>query len=225
VSICSLCSEYLASRGITDETIKTHGLELTELCAFPPETVKERLGRKLPKDVNEVIWVPVPDANGNIVSWIARPLPTIADGPKFICPVGSDGPPYIPRDTYKLKNGKPIVLTEGAIKVFACLQAGVDAIGLNGVWGAGIEDSNEYVVIRGDLQEALDWRGRKVCLAFDADWAVNPKVRQALFRLFFIMSASGADVFQLCTWALDQGKGIDDYWSFQNLGDVTAFKK
>ena len=101
----SLWSEYLSSRGITDETIKTHGWECVELCGFPTETVKERLGRRLPKSVNEVIWIPIPNAEGVIKSWIARPLPNIAEEPKFSCPVGSSGPPYVPRTTYKLANG------------------------------------------------------------------------------------------------------------------------
>jgi hypothetical protein len=210
----SLCTEYLASRGITDETIKTYGLECVDVCGFSAETVRERLGRKLPDGVNEVIWIPIFNAEGAVISWIARPLPNIADEPKFICPIGSGGPPYIPRGTYKLKNGKPLIITEGPIKVYACLQAGVDAIGLNGVWGASIKNSSDPAVIRADLQEALEWCGRKVYLGFDADWTVNPKVRQALFRLFFIMSVSGAEVFQL-TWDMTEGKGIDDYLANQ----------
>jgi len=57
----------------------------------------------------------------------------------------------------------------------------------------------------------VDWRGRKVYLGFDADQTIKPDVRQALFRLFFILSASGAEIFQLSTWDLAEGKGIDDY--------------
>jgi hypothetical protein len=207
----SLCAEYLATRGITDETIKAYGLECVDVCEFPAETVKERLGRHLPKGVNEVIFFPIPNAEGTIVNWIARILPNIEGEPKFICPVGSSGVPFIPHSTYKLKNGKPLIITESPIKVLPCLQAGFDAIGLNGVYGASVKNADGLAVIRADLQEALEWRGRKVCLAFDADWAVNPDLRQAMFRLYFIMSVSGAEVFQLCTWDLADGKGIDDY--------------
>src|SRR5215471_5265808 len=102
-----LCQNYLAVRGITDETVKLHGLELDDrLNGLPSETVKKRLGRSLPKSVNEVIWIPIYDATGNVVSWIARILPEIANLGKFLCPVGSGGSPYIPRNVYKLAYGK-----------------------------------------------------------------------------------------------------------------------
>jgi hypothetical protein len=207
----SLCTEYLAARGITDETVKLYSWECVEVCGFSVETVKERLGRKLPKGVNEVIWFPITDKDGAIICWIARILPNIDDEPKFICAVGSGGPPFIARATYKLKNGRPVIVTESPVKAAVCLQAGFDAIGLNGVWCASVENSNGYVVMRADLQEALEWRGRQVYLGFDADWTVNHKVRQAMFRLFFVLSVQGAEVFQLCTWDLAEGKGIDDY--------------
>jgi hypothetical protein len=210
----SLCAEYLATRGITDETIKAYGLECVDVCEFPTDIVKERLGRKLPNGVNEVIFFPITNKEGTIVSWIARILPTITDENgelRFLCPIGSGGVPYITRFTYKLKHGKPIIITEGAPKVLVCLQAGIDAIGLNGVYGASVKNSDDLAVIRADLQEALEWRGRKAYLGFDADWTIKPDVRQAMFRLFFILSVSGAEVFQLCTWDLAEGKGIDDY--------------
>jgi putative DNA primase/helicase len=205
-----LCEEYLASRGITDESIKTYGLECVDVCAFPADTIKQRLGRKLPEGVNELIWFPLLNGKREITSWIARLLPNIEGEPKFLCSFGNGGPPFIPPEVYKLKHGKPLILTESPIKVLPCLQAGVYAIGLNGVWCASVENADKLHVIRADLLEALDWRGRKVYLAFDADWTINPKVRHALFRLFFIMSVSGAEVFQL-TWDLNEGKGIDDY--------------
>jgi hypothetical protein len=135
----SLCAEYLATRGITDETVKTYGLECVDVCEFSADTVRERLVRKLPKGVNEVIRLPIPNKEGTIVSWIARILPNIDGEPKFICPVGSGGPPFIPRATHKLKNGTPLIITESPIKVLPCLQAGVDAIGLNGVYGASVK--------------------------------------------------------------------------------------
>ena len=66
-----LCEEYLASRGITDESIKTYGLECVDVCAFPADTIKQRLGRKLPEGVNELIWFPLLNGKREITSWIA----------------------------------------------------------------------------------------------------------------------------------------------------------
>jgi hypothetical protein len=60
-------------------------------------------------------------------------------------------------------NGKPIILTEGPIKALVCVQAGFDAIGINGVWGAGLKNSGGLYVqpnyrmpsIGGDAKFAL----------------------------------------------------------------------
>jgi hypothetical protein len=79
------------------------------------------------------------------------------------------------------------------------------------VWGAGIKNARDLVVIRAELYNALDWRGRKVYLTFDADCVTNPDVRRALFRLYFLLATCGAEVYQLTSWDIGQGKGIDDY--------------
>jgi hypothetical protein len=211
----SLCEEYLSARGITSETARIYGLELDEQIVS--RKVKERLGRKLPKGVNEVIWIPLSNRNGEVFSWIARPLPTIGDSPKFLCPVGSDGPPYIARSVYGLAHGLPIIITEGPVKALACIQAGVAAIGLNGVFGLGIKNNHELVVIRADIYQALEWTGRKVYLAFDADSSINPMVRRAMIRAYLLLSSIGvSSVYQLTSWDISEGKGIDDFLAGQN---------
>jgi hypothetical protein len=48
-------------------------------------------------------------------------------------------------------------------------------------------------------------------LAFDADQTTKSEVRHALIRLYLLLSKAGAEVYQLTTWHLEQGKGIDDY--------------
>jgi hypothetical protein len=202
-----LCQDYLSTRGITDETAKLYHLEFDDQVNL--KIVKARLGRGLPKSVVEVLWFPIYDAAGNLIAWLARPLPAVFGLPKFLCPAGSTGIPFVPQNVYGLAYGKPVIVSEGPVKALACIQAGVDAIGLNGVWGASVKNSRGLVVIGAELQNALDWRGRRVYLGFDSDWAINPQVRQALFRLFFLLSVSGAQVFQL-SWDPAQGKGIDD---------------
>jgi hypothetical protein len=208
-----LCRNYLSARGITDETVRVHGLELDDLLSAT--IIKSRLGRRLPKSVNELIWFPLPDAQRTVCSYIARILPDVnVNGQKFkfLCPKGSDGPPYIPKPVFGLKAGRPLVITEGPIKGLACVQAGLDAIGLNGVFGAGWQPTpQDKYRLRPDLAGALDWRGRKVYLAFDADASIKADVRHAMFRLFFLLSVVGAEVYQLTTWDVAHGNGIDDY--------------
>jgi uncharacterized protein DUF3854/uncharacterized protein DUF3631 len=208
-----LCLRYLAERGISLDTARIHGLEFDDRLSA--QTIKNRLGRSLPNSVNEILWFPIHDVAGAVVYWIARPLPTIPDL-KFIHPVGSNGKPFIPQSVYGLAHGKPVIITEGPVKALACLQAGCDAIGINGVWGAGVKNAKDLYTISAELYGALDWSGRKVYLALDADGAVKPDVRQACIRLFLILSRCGAEIFQLTTWDHSQGKGIDDYFVNQS---------
>ena len=113
-----------------------------------------------------------------------------------------------------MAHGIPLIIAESPIKGIACDQTGIRAIGINGVWGACVENDCGFYVIRADLQKALDWRGRQVYLAFDADWLFKPEVRQALIRTFLVLSAQGAQVL-LLSWDPDQGKGIDDFLTNQ----------
>jgi putative DNA primase/helicase len=208
----TLCQDYLSARGITNQTVKIHGLELDDrLCGLPADIVKKRLGRGLPEGVNEVIWIPIYDERGKIISWIARILPTIGNLGKFLCPLGSNGLPYVPRNVYNLARGKPLILTEGPIKALVCVQAGFDAIGMNGVWCAASQTPGNKLVLRKEIVSLCDLRGRKVYIAFDADAGINGDVRRAAIRLFFLLYEAGAETYQLTSWDVSDGKGLDDY--------------
>jgi uncharacterized protein DUF3854 len=198
----SFAEIYLRERGITEQTIRSYGLELDAFLAN--KKARTRLGRSLAGyGVAEIIWFPLYDQGGKLISYIARILPSITGLPKFLSPAGSDGPPYIPSGVYNLKHGLPIIVTEGPVKALACVQAGFAAIGLNGVWGASLKNAAGLYVIRADLGAALEWRGRKVYVAFDVDAESNPDVRQALVRLFLVLSAQGAEVFRM-SWGLER---------------------
>src|SRR4029077_2276095 len=110
----SLCQQYLLARGISDETAKFYGLELDD--QVHSKKIKDRLGLRFQKGYNEVFWFPVYNASGSSVAWIARPLPTLADQPKFFCPLGSSGVPFVPRSVYSLTFGKVVIVTEGPVK-------------------------------------------------------------------------------------------------------------
>lgn len=174
-----LARKYLRERGITEETIRAHGIEID--TRMSQKQARERLGRGLPEGTIECLWFPVFDAASVVTSWIARPLPKIEGQPKFVCPIDSDGAPYIPKGVYGAAPGRPVIITEGPVRALLAKQAGFDAIGLNGVWGAGTRNSRDQIVLRADLYSALDWRGRKAYLCFDADCAIKPEVLPALF--------------------------------------------
>ena len=197
-------------------------------------------GVRLSKDwdaVKEILWFPVSISHGERVHWLARPLP-IYKKMKFVAPVGSDGMPWVPQKTREVAKDidKPIVISEGPVKGLALVQAGAYSISLQGVWGSTApkkkakpqkppeEDVDADVDCDADVdwEEAdklklhpelahFDWDYRQVLLCFDADRLKNRNVRQAEIRLFCLLHSLGAEVYQLSTWPLEQGKGVDDY--------------
>jgi DNA polymerase I-like protein with 3'-5' exonuclease and polymerase domains len=227
----SLCTEYVLKRGLSPEALFAHGVEFDEQP--DRQRINERLGedfiyRDIPlsQRAREILWFPVPNSDGVTISYTARPLPGLENGPKFLTPKGGTGLAYIPKPVYEA-HGKaevPIVITEGPMKALVCLQAGVAAIGLNGVWGAGQRDSDGKFVLRPELS-IFEWRSRKVYIGFDADASVKPEVRHAMIRLFILLAAQGAEVYQFTSWDLSEGKGVDDYLAGQAGLDTSKHKE
>jgi putative DNA primase/helicase len=68
--------------------------------------------------------------------------------------------------------------------------------------------------------EATDLRQRKIYIAFDADGQLNADVRTASIRLLTLLYAAGAIAYQLTSWNIDDGKGIDDYLVAAAIGST-----
>jgi hypothetical protein len=203
----SLGADYLLQRGITQNTATVNGLEL-DSSPLDQQRIISRLNAgciPLWSLAQELIWFPVDR------SWITRPLPTLVTGPKFVTPKGDIAPPFIPVGVPGLARGLPLVITEGPVKSLASVQAGIAAIGLNGVWCAASQASNNKLVLRKEIVSLCDLRGRKVYVAFDADARINADVRRAAIRLFFLLYEAGAEIYQLTSWDVSEGKGLDDY--------------
>jgi putative DNA primase/helicase len=220
----SLAKLYLTARGLDLDTAKGYGVEWDN--KIDRDKIVQRLGADIALNghgplsksgVEELLWFRVTDKFGNILIWICRPFPTLDSKRKFLCPLGSNGPPFIPSSVYASKESQPLIITEGPVKTLVLAVSGsMNAIGLNGVWGAASrQDEDEYgedkLTLRPEL-EFLHLLGRRVYLAFDADQFANTKVRHALIRLYLLLAAKGADVYQLTTWPMGENtKGIDDY--------------
>src|SRR6516164_5899151 len=209
-SLMSLGERYLIERGISLDTARKYGIELDSRVSS--EMATERLGRGWPRhEVNEVLWFPLYDSSAKPIGWIARPLPDNALLPKFVCATGSDGSPYISKEVWEAgkRTDRPIVISEGPVKALVLCQAGIPAIGLNGVWMGLAKNGDGMFCLRSELL-ALKWLGRRVDLALDADQNSKPEVLQALIRTAFAFNSVGAQLFQLTSWPEEQ-KGIDDY--------------
>jgi hypothetical protein len=112
---------YLLDRGIDEATILREGIEITNPDL---ELIVQRLGKDI-ADVSQkasaIVWFPVYSVAGDSLGWIARPLPTLASGPKFLTPVNGTAPPYLPLSLChgKLPAASPLIITEGPVKALA----------------------------------------------------------------------------------------------------------
>jgi Domain of unknown function (DUF3854)/Protein of unknown function (DUF3631) len=228
----SLGADYLRARGVLEATFSAYGGELGD--PRDTATVAERLNRghgKVARDPNwpaveAILWFPIYGASHELVHWLARPLPKLGES-KFVAPTGSNGTLWIPPETYAVAKhvSVPLTISEGPIKGMVLTQAGAHPVAPVGVWTVAVksgaddeageqEESANPGAVRVKLHPTLQGfqlAGRKVFMAFDADRKQNPHVRHAEIRAWMALFTAGADVFQLCTWELKAGKGIDDY--------------
>jgi hypothetical protein len=224
-----LGTEYLTDRGIDLDTASKLGIEIEN----PPSVsrIVERLGediliggKPLSQVATTLIWFPCWNSDGIITtSWIARVLPTPNGGPKFLTPKGGSGPPFITKPVWDIatQTATPLIITEGPVKQMALVQAGYMAIGLNGVWCAHVTLPDGKRDLRVELK-VFSLMGRKVYVCFDADGLANPMVRHATIWLFMLLSAAGAEVYQLTSWDLAESKGVDDLFVARKAADPSA---
>jgi Domain of unknown function (DUF3854) len=195
----NLGESYLAARGITPETIQAHNIEIDA----PPseERILERLrkdilldGVPLSKFAEAIIWFAIQGLAGDVVSYIARPLRSGETAPpsgmpKFLTPFGGTAPPFISPSTLAIRKdiSIPLLIPEGPVKALSLGQAGGCAAGLSGVWAGGWKTEADKYILRPELA-SFQLAGRKVPLAFDADFRAKADVRHAMIRQAFLLS-------------------------------------
>ena len=124
--------------GLSYEMLNKTGIKL---FSEGSDVLKERIGFSSLNGnhilaVAVLMEIPYHTENGNIAKYEYRLYPE-TDGKKYLHPLGSIPVPYIPPDTWHVKNKvqKPVFITEGAKKVLKLTQTGEYCIGLPGVWG------------------------------------------------------------------------------------------
>jgi hypothetical protein len=215
--------EYLRERGIHPTTAEENKVELN--VNVEAATYRRRLKMDqwpggmgpLHEVVEESIWFPCADGNTTVHSWIVRPFSHLnssnGTSAKFLATKDGGGYPYIPKATWDVasKPHCPILITEGPVKALAALQAGAYPIAVNGVWMAACADGETGATsLHPAIRDGFALVGRTVYLAFDADFATNPRVLQALIRTAILLIKAGAEV-KVLTWPIARGKGLDDY--------------
>ena len=163
-------------------------------------------------DAGTGLVIPYPFYEGQPFYRVKPDRSPIVDGKplgKYLQATGSKMPAYIPPKTWEaLKDPKAmVIITEGEKKAAKADQEGFAAIGLGGIYG--YYQNHELIP---DLAN-LVWKGRKVIIAYDSDYTVNPDVRLAVFGLEQQLTQLGAAVDTLYfSPAADGSKvGLDDY--------------
>jgi hypothetical protein len=115
-------------------------------------------------------------------------------------------------------------ITEGEKKAAKACADGVTCLGLGGVWSFGAAPAG--VALLPELA-AVEWRQRKVYVAFDSDVMVKPDVAKAVARLLEVLVRRGALVRSVLLPELRRGQkcGLDDYLVAEGpgaLGDLVG---
>jgi hypothetical protein len=169
---------------------------------------------------------------------VAKEDGSFKDGQKYVQAPGSANYAYIPRGALgRVSADTPIIMTEGEFKTIALWRLANHEteiprflpIGFGGAWNwrDGKEKTTDARGHRCDVKQPtldirkLDLKGRKVILAFDADWESNSSVRSAMWALTSYLTERGAKVGHL-TWDIGEGKGIDD--RLANVGPEPVLK-
>ena len=125
-----------------------------------------------------------------------------------------DTPPHLYFDSKRPWNKiakdpeKWIIITEGEKKASAGCKAGLNVIGLGGVWS--FRSSKQGKLLLEDFED-IEWEGRPVWILFDNDLYENKDVKRASIELAKELHRLGAEV---CFAYLPQSKekmGLDDF--------------
>jgi hypothetical protein len=192
----------LKRSGLNDETIRHLGF-----YSGTAADMKAILGF----DAGPGLIIPYPCYGGQPSFRVKPDTSPIIDGKpaKYLQPSDSAMRVYIPTKTWQsLKDPKAMVgITEGEKKSAKADQEGFPTIGLGGIWGF-----YQHHEIIPDL-ENISWKGRRVLLFPDSDFAVNNDVRLAFFTLEQELRMRGAKAEMVFFPLNDKGEkvALDDY--------------
>lgn len=207
-----------------------HHAELLAASAIDPEVARERgyrsadtkaaltrLGFGSAQALAPALVVPLWGVTGEVAGYQARPdEPRSKDG--RIVKYESPAKQRMVLDVHPRVRphlGDPsrlLFVTEGARKADAAVSAGLDCVGLSGVWAwRGTNDEGGKVALA--AWETVALNGRRVVIAFDSDVMLNPKVHDALGRLGSFLEGRGAEVAYAYLPSGPGGEkvGLDDF--------------
>jgi putative DNA primase/helicase len=203
----------LTASGLSDTTVAAAGIH----SVADHRKLAAMLNRRSwPRKYGAALVFPYHDETGAVILYRIKP-----DNPpkqfggkvagKYLSPCGAAVRAYIP----PMLNGeladtdKPLVVTEGEKKTLCAVQNGFACIGVSGVDCWHPKKSSSLLP---DL-ERVEWKGRRVFIAFDSDAANNPNVKDNENLLADALTRRGAvvKVARLPPGPDGAKVGLDDY--------------
>ena len=210
----------LQGSGLTDETIAAAGIYSEE----DHHKLAIMLNRKSwPRTYGAALVFPFHDESGAVVLNRVKPNnPPKRNGrsAKYLQPSGVPVRVYVPptvngelTDTARI-----LIVTEGEKKALAAAQAGFVAIGLT---GADCWHTKKSSALIPDL-ERVEWKGRRVFIAFDSDAATNENVKANESLLAAVLKNRGAKtkIVRLPSGENGAKTGLDDFLVTRGVGKL-----
>ncbi|TWT35873.1 hypothetical protein KOR34_07690 [Posidoniimonas corsicana] len=185
--------QELAASGISEETAEAAGIYSEH------ERIKLALmmgWKSWPQKYGAALVFPYRDLEGNVLFSRVKPeRPPQRNGKtaKYLQPRGVKSHAYFPPGVAErfAENKVDVWVTEGEKKALCASQNGLPTIGLSGVWNW--QPKGKVSQLLPELN-AIEWRGRKVFIAFDSDAVEKSNVLAAEQMLASAMQARGAVV-------------------------------
>jgi len=182
----------LRASGLSDETIKAAGVYSLRPC-----DIAHFFKRVVPANIETALCFPYQRGEFGRI----KLFPSLSKM-KYAQPPGTGARLYIPFAV----DDRPVIVTEGEKKTLAAYQAGLNALGIGGVWswlshGEPIADLNQ-----------TDWDGRDVTIIPDSDVFNRVDLLRAIYALGRELRALGADVLTAQISQTGASKvGLDDF--------------
>ena len=183
----------LRASGLTDETIRAAGV-----YSIRPSDIDHFFLRRVPSEIQSALCFPY---QGGTFARI-KLLPPLGKM-KYAQPPGSGARLYTPFAV----DGGPVFVTEGEKKTLAAHQAGLNSVGIGGVWSWLIGGEGPIA----DLELVL-WEGREVTVIPDSDVFNRPDLLRAVYALGRELQGRGAVVYVMQIPQVGEAKvGLDDF--------------
>lgn len=121
-------------------------------------------------------------------------------------------------------NADTIYITEGEKKTLRAQQAGLNCLGLGGIWNFAVKDENNKPKLVDDFA-TLDLINRKVALVPDSDFQTKIEVKHAVYRIGIMLEARGAEVAVVCLPVEPHEGKLDDYLCRHTVEEFHELKR